>query len=825
MVAGIVRLPQSPHLNYGCESARYLIALVREIGHPLYTSTKCGRPLANATGSGPDMPGRSMKSVWKRDFEHCSVTLDLGCDIPSRDGCGTIKPKAGAVDTIKSDDDEASSFREVASGRGSPMSEALPPAPPPDISLKALVPGGASSLKLTPLFTAAVTTYTVLEQPETAALTLTATPTDSTTTMNVHVSSDPAPAVPLASGTASPAMNLTAMTTSAVSLQVKVTSADEKASRTYTVTPTFPPSPPATVGLKSVAITANGKPLQLVPAINSSAAPTAKYSVKVPDGVDTLSVGASTIDAYSTIAVSGYGQQLKSAPSPFASGGAMSFFLTSTTQTANFVVLGSDKKTTKTFSVQINSTVCANGPINHATSCPHTYQGAKCAVRCSEYFEPIAGSGEMTCSLKTEWQIVAGQNTSRHVPTWLTDTAPIRCHANEHCPNGGDCPVNGLCPETGGGGKLVCGLIPPPPLPKGGTWKCMNGSSSAGVPVTSTGNVTHNGQVVFNGTWFHGNPGSGCGSCDCCLDYISDCEACAKSCYQTPMTHFACGSPPPQTLTSTFEADVVQPGVMHPGPPPIDCVVRLGPRNPCVNSSAPGVAKESMMFATSRCDGQCNGVPDSLAGPFQPFPPATNGSSYICEAKVSNATSNSTNWRCNVCDPCCRKDVDCKACVKARCQPPGASFTCIKGQCVPFNVLATTQALFADPNCTKPLGGGAAVKPTCKPSPVDPNQARNNYKCFGKQCRLISSVYPLGEYHSFDCNKTCGKPPPPPPPPPPGPPAPPTPPAPPGMDPHSLNTTDPTAVFKRRRTERLLVPQPEELQAMGHLARDCVGRA
>jgi hypothetical protein len=65
--------------------------------HPLYASTKCGRPLSNATGSGPDLPGRSQRSVWKREFEHCTVQLDLGCDIPSRDGCGTIAPRAVAV--------------------------------------------------------------------------------------------------------------------------------------------------------------------------------------------------------------------------------------------------------------------------------------------------------------------------------------------------------------------------------------------------------------------------------------------------------------------------------------------------------------------------------------------------------------------------------------------------------------------------------------------------------------------------------------------------------------------------------------------------------
>ena len=54
--------------------------------HPLFASTRCGRPLQNATTT---QGGRA----WRREFEHCVVELDMGCDIATHDGCGTITPK------------------------------------------------------------------------------------------------------------------------------------------------------------------------------------------------------------------------------------------------------------------------------------------------------------------------------------------------------------------------------------------------------------------------------------------------------------------------------------------------------------------------------------------------------------------------------------------------------------------------------------------------------------------------------------------------------------------------------------------------------------
>ena len=567
-----------------------------------------------------------------------------------------------------------------------------PPPPPPDASLKALSVGGG--VKLTPAFSPSVQSYTAAEPPSAMQLTLTATQNDSSATMTVTGTGWPG-AQALAAGAASPPVNLTV---ASAQLSVTVKSADGKASRGYTVTAKFPPSPPASVGLKTLAVTAAGKPLVVVPPFNSSAPPTTRYSAKVPDGIDQVVLQASTLDAFSSFTVTG-GAVPTAQPPPVRGSGSVTFKLNSFQQGANFAVLGSDRTTTKSFALQLNSTVCTDSPISDGTLCPDTAQGAKCTVGCAQYYEPIEGSTALTCTLLTLYRVVNGKNVSYQQPGW----------------------------RSNGGGMLRCGLKPPPPLPKGGTWKCMNGSSGGQLSQTD-GNVTHNGMVLFNSTWFSGNPGPGCSLCDCCYDYVSDCEACASRCYETPTTHFSCGSPPPQDdeLSAT-------PGAMpwlkqgHPGPPPIDCVATAGARNPCLNSSSPGISTNLMQFSTSRCDGKCGAVAPPK-GPFLPFPPPRNGSEWVCEAKVSNATSNASTWRCNVCDACCRDDVDCGACVKARCQPPGASFACTGGHCQPVTAFPSPgMKLFADPNCTRPLGGGAPSPPACPTGclPVDPNQVRS----------------------------------------------------------------------------------------------------
>jgi hypothetical protein len=57
--------------------------------HPLYESTRCGKPSGAAKQEG---------QKYTREFAHCHVTLDLGCDIPTHDGCGTIQRKTTVVE-------------------------------------------------------------------------------------------------------------------------------------------------------------------------------------------------------------------------------------------------------------------------------------------------------------------------------------------------------------------------------------------------------------------------------------------------------------------------------------------------------------------------------------------------------------------------------------------------------------------------------------------------------------------------------------------------------------------------------------------------------
>ena len=55
--------------------------------HPAYARTRCGKALADATQHG---------QRYSREFEHCSVSLDLGCEVATKDGCGVITPKLRA---------------------------------------------------------------------------------------------------------------------------------------------------------------------------------------------------------------------------------------------------------------------------------------------------------------------------------------------------------------------------------------------------------------------------------------------------------------------------------------------------------------------------------------------------------------------------------------------------------------------------------------------------------------------------------------------------------------------------------------------------------
>ena len=53
--------------------------------HPLYASTRCGKAVADAVAVA--------KQVYMREFERCTVRLDLDCGVATRDGCGSITPK------------------------------------------------------------------------------------------------------------------------------------------------------------------------------------------------------------------------------------------------------------------------------------------------------------------------------------------------------------------------------------------------------------------------------------------------------------------------------------------------------------------------------------------------------------------------------------------------------------------------------------------------------------------------------------------------------------------------------------------------------------
>ena len=249
-------------------------------------------------------------------------------------------------------------------------SPGAPPAPPPPTppSLKSLAAGGAGGLALTPAFKPTVTGYTVLEQPATQQLTATAFPSVPGSALTVSGSGWLVNGLPLPAGAPSPPVNLTAPTSY---VQVHVWSADKKASTTYQISAAFAPSPPASVGLRSVTVSGGGKPLALVPPFNSTAPPTAIYSAKVPDGVDWIQVAVVTLNSTSRVVVSGSGAP-PSSPI-LSSGSVLQKLVSSPQQAATVTVTGGDRKTVKTFTVRLNSTVCAVSPIANGLPCNDTY--------------------------------------------------------------------------------------------------------------------------------------------------------------------------------------------------------------------------------------------------------------------------------------------------------------------------------------------------------------------------------------------------------------------------------------------------------------------
>ena len=199
----------------------------------------------------------------------------------------------------------------------------------------------------------------------------------------------------------------------------------------------------------------------------------------------------------------------------------------------------------------------------------------------------------------------------------------------------------------------------------------------------------------------------GCTACGCCLDYISDCEGCVRRCYENASGatiaggwHFGCGGlpAPPRSNRQPTLHDQRRP----PPSPPVVCQPRPGPRNPCLNNSAPQVSGMQMQFSTMRCDGMCGNPFDLHTNPptTPAFPLQRPGQPWVCSPKVHTATENVSTWTCTVCDACCRLDIDCVACVKARCPPAGVAFGCVSGHCQTTSSISSSSIgwCFAQPS-------------------------------------------------------------------------------------------------------------------------------
>ena len=673
-------------------------------------------------------------------------------------------------------------FLEIDVGRAA--APPPPPSPGDDATLQRLTLAAVLPGTLSPVFSAKTTSYKVVLAPGTATMTIAATPTDTAATMQVTASCWPQTLpnwkVDLASGAASPAVNLSAATTTTT---IEVTSADRNHTQSYTVQASFVRCPAAVVGLRSLSFTAGGKPLKMVPAFNASMDPkTMKlpYTLAVPDGLNQVELSAATTANCSFCTVHGVAAPVSALAVP----------LDGTHTNPGVVVLCSDKATSKVYNIQLNSTNCITIPVTNAEPCKDTFIGAKCEASCRPNFALTTGAPSKYTCTKVQW---GDPNTTQF--QWVPD-------------------ATGLFDP----GRLprVCDWKPVPPLPTGGTWKCMNGSSSAGKLDFTSGNVTRNGLVIFNSSVFngfvttagYGRPVTGCTACGCCLDYISDCEGCVRRCYENASGttsadgwHFGCSGLPAPPHSNNLQL-TLRDQRRPPPAPPVVCQPRPGPRNPCLNNSAPQVSSMQMQFSSMRCDGVCGNADLHANPPSTPaFPPQRLGEPWVCSPKIRTATENSSTWTCTVCDACCRLHIDCVACVKARCPSAGAAFGCVSGHCQTAISISSSSIqgarLFSDLNCSVPLGGGTPLTaPACVPlPPILPNNTRfgKNHKCFGKKCLLLATTYPLGDFRSADCNKSCGHPVPPPPRPP-TPPTPPPPPLPQFMTFYSLNDTDPQAV-------------------------------
>lgn len=331
---------------------------------------------------------------------------------------------------------------------------------------------------------------------------------------------------------------------------------------------------------------------------------------------------------------------------------------------------------------------------------------------------------------------------------------PVRCNPTatppETCPSGQPCPKCGraACNCPAGPGP------PPNPGPPSGSsmYSCSNAS------VTST----KGGSILANATVFDGRLTNGCSACDCCHDYISDCDQCVMMrCLANATAHYECLQDPRQGKIDNQ---------------------RHKPVPACIRTSSTGTTEKAQpltlgggrqqtfpkgKFNSSDCSMMCgDGIgPDTLTNHV--LPPLPAGTPICAERSPfplpQPANGPSSDWasNCTVCQACCRDDVDCGKCVAERCPPPGVwhvckasggrhkSTACVAGLPVwPF-----TGTYFASPDCNKTCTAGV------------PPATNNSYKCYGAECRLIPGNYPAGDHPTGDCSGACGKPPAPPAPP------------------------------------------------------------
>ena len=460
-----------------------------------------------------------------------------------------------------------------------------------------------------------------------------------------------------------------------------------------------------------------------------------------------------------------------------------------------------------------------------------------CKHLCRPWWAPAAAGpwtscANLNCWNGSSWNSTCARGGTTNSSCGAGPTGGGRCtstrfHQPEACTNGAvGLNISGKCVVA----------PPPPPLPTG-TYKCLNGSG--GNPLS--GNVTVDGKVLYNSTISNCACGAGCGSCDCCHDYVSDCKLCVETkCLAkrtgANQTHFACGGLPHARVSSQ--------NLRHPGPSPVVCGAVPLEYNRCLNSSAPGISTGQMEYTSSSClnaqgSSACAGfawTPGVGTGGFgapagTPFPFAPFNASVCTSARSPNG-----GHQCTVCNACCQDNVDCALCVRSMC-PPKDRWICKGGSgrhqgssCVrldsPLNSSGTTGgyvgAAFADANCTRcapdspiacptPSGKQSQARCGCGACPTPPGPPAKNSKtscsepnscqwsCYGSKCLKVSNrTFSSGQFNSSSCTsaaapQSCGKPAPPQPPPP-GPPKPPPPPPPPQMIGHSLEDIDPQAV-------------------------------